>query len=93
MKRRDFICLFGGAAGRVAARGARAAAGDAGGRVRPQRRGQPRPVGGWLLYGGVGALPSRNSNRKQCGCGAGAAGADRAFPAREPWLWPCIGPR
>ena len=36
MRRREFITLLGGAA-RVAARGARAAAGDAGDRVSPQR--------------------------------------------------------
>ena len=38
MKRREFITLLGGAAARVAARGAGAAAGDAGGRVPPAHR-------------------------------------------------------
>jgi hypothetical protein len=31
----------------------------------------------------VGALPSRDSSRKQCGNGARPAGVDRTFPARR----------
>ena len=61
MKRREFITLLGGAACRVAARGARAAAGAAGGRVYQRRVGRCRRA----LCGRVPQRPQRNRLRRR----------------------------
>jgi hypothetical protein len=54
--------------------------------------GKPRPVA-LTRIGGSGRLLYPRSIRKQFGYGARSKGADRSFPARGPWFWPCIGPR
>jgi len=41
----------------------------------------------------AGALTYSRSIRKRCGYGVALMGADRSFPARGYWFWPCVGSR